>query len=208
MAEELKSTYRERIENYEAAISYRNRLINYIALLRLLTLVAIVYFLITGIKSDQLIFYFASFLMAVTFLVLVNYHRMHNERRELLRELRDLNSKEISCLDHHYDACPDGSEFIDRHHPWSFDLDLFGKGSLYQYLNRTSTLHGKRILANSLTASPEKIKQISERQEIIKDLKDRLDFRQVYVARAQLINMSSAGSSAMMRFSEGALIIS
>jgi len=185
--EDLGNTYRKRVESYENAINYRTRVINYIALLRLITLVAIVYFLVKGIKSDQLIFYFVSFLMVISFFILVSYYKFHTDKRDQLRQLKKLNITELGCLKYEFDNNPDGSEFIDRHHPWTYDLDIFGKGSFYQFINRTATQKGKTILASSLSSSPDIVEQIFERQEIIKDLKDRIDFRQVYTARANLI---------------------
>lgn len=185
--EDLGNAYRKRVESYENAINYRTRVINYIALLRLITLVAIVYFMVKGIKSDQLIFYFVSFLMVISFFILVSYYKFHTDKRDQLRQLKKLNITELGCLKYEFDNNPDGSEFIDRHHPWTYDLDIFGKGSLYQFINRTATQKGKTILASSLSSSPDIIEQIFERQEIIKDLKDRIDFRQVYTARANLI---------------------
>ena len=42
-----------------------------------------------------------------------------------------------------------GREFDDHSHPYSQDIDLFGKGSFFQYLNRTALLEGKRKLASA-----------------------------------------------------------
>ncbi len=86
--------------------------------------------------------------------------------------MSDLNQKELSCLEHQFREYPDGMEFADPWHPWSHDLDLFGEGSLYQYLNRTSTLRGSAMLAGRLTTEPESPEIIFDRQAIIPELKD------------------------------------
>src|SRR6185436_2119107 len=70
----------------------------------------------------------------------------------------------------------DGKEYTDAHHPFSYDLDIFGKGSLYQFLNRTTTSFGKSTLSQSLLHPDTTI--IKERQEAIKELSHLLDFRQ------------------------------
>lgn len=183
---DLQKVYRDRIEGYENAIGYRTRVINYISLLRFITLVAVVYFFVKGITADHLIYFFGSFLMAISFLMLIAFHKLHRDKRELLHQLRKLNSTEIDCLNHQYLGYPDGSEFTDRHHPWTYDLDIFGKGSLYQYISRTATLKGKKTLAGMLTSVPEITELIHERQEIVRELKDRIDFRQMFTARANL----------------------
>ena len=39
-----------------------------------------------------------------------------------------------------------GKEYIDPGHLYTFDLDIFGEHSLFQYINRTSTPVGKEHL--------------------------------------------------------------
>ncbi len=40
-----------------------------------------------------------------------------------------------------------GAEFIDPHHPYTHDLDIFGEGSLFQAINRGNTINGKLLMA-------------------------------------------------------------
>ena len=49
-----------------------------------------------------------------------------------------------------------GNRYIDENHPYSTDLDLYGKGSLFQLLSLARTLSGEQTLANWLRcpASP------------------------------------------------------
>src|SRR5690606_41168213 len=58
-----------------------------------------------------------------------------------------------------------------------YDLDLFGKNSIFQFINRTGTSLGKKQLAEDLQTIPEK-EIISNRQEAIRELTGMLDFRQ------------------------------
>ena len=185
--DQLRSFYQDRIDSCEKSISHRTRLMNYISLLRLIVLVAAIYFLVLGIRADNLFNYAASLIMVVSFLVLVSYHKQHNDRRELFRQIKLLNLKERACLDHQYDHLPSGSKYIDHAHPWSGDLDLFGNGSLFQYLDRTATLRGSDQLALTLTTEPESIENIDQQQGIISDLKMQIEFRQKFTARANLI---------------------
>ena len=37
-----------------------------------------------------------------------------------------------------------GMEFLQDNHPYAADLDIFGQGSIFQIINRTSTQEGKR----------------------------------------------------------------
>ena len=183
----LSSIYSERISHFTEAVRRQTRRINLISLARLLVLVAMVWLLVLGIKTGTVLFYLLSVLMLILFLSLVSMFNKHKGERDLLRQLLLLNEKEMACLDHDFHDLPDGSEHADVSHPWAHDLDLFGKGSLFQYLNRTSTLRGSQILAEMLTREPGSAARILDRQCITDDLKDRIDFRQHYTASGELI---------------------
>jgi Flp pilus assembly protein TadB len=185
--EQLHTTYSERIEHFGEAIRQQTGKINLLSLARLAALVATVWFVVLGVKHHSLLFYFLSAGMVPLFLVLVSIYNRHKEQRELLRQLKSLNHTELSCLDHDYHSLPDGSGHADTAHPWSHDLDLFGTGSLFQYLNRTSTLKGEALLAGMLTKEPGSVENIHQRQEIIADLKERIEFRQKLTARGRLV---------------------
>ena len=70
-----------------------------------------------------------------------------------------------------------GARFLDEDHPYAADLDLFGVGSLFERLCAARTAGGEAVLADWLLhpASPE---AIEVRHEAIRDLRDRLDFRE------------------------------
>jgi MutS domain V len=70
-----------------------------------------------------------------------------------------------------------GDVFQDPAHPYSRDLDLFGKSSLFEYLCTARTCAGQEILARWLLqpASPE---EIQSRQAAVTELRSRLDLRE------------------------------
>ncbi|MGZ8921489.1 MAG: MutS-related protein, partial [Limisphaerales bacterium] len=70
-----------------------------------------------------------------------------------------------------------GTEFLDPHHPYASDLDLFGGGSLFELLNTTQTESGRVTLAAWLlaSASPE---EIHARQEAVEELRPKMDLRE------------------------------
>ena len=189
--DQLRDTYTGRISNFQNSTRHHNRLMNYLALLRLIMLVVLVWLIILGVKQHQSLFYLGSGLAAAGFLFLVSRYNRQKDLRTLNIRLRELNELEISCLDHQFHSRPDGMEYADSSHPWSHDLDLFGKGSLYQFLNRTSTLKGSELLAGMLTTEPGNMETIDNRQGIIADLKDKTDFRQTFTARGTMVDENS-----------------
>ena len=186
-SEHLRNTYSERIEHFGKAIRQQTGKINLLSLARLAAPVASIWFVVLGVRHHSLLFYCLSAAMVPLFLVLVQIFNRHKEQRDLLRQLLTLNQTELSCLDHDFQSLPDGSDHADTSHPWSHDLDLFGTGSLFQYLNRTSTPKGDLILAGLLSHEPGSVAVIHQRQQIVADLKDRIDFRQEFCAQGRLV---------------------
>jgi hypothetical protein len=70
-----------------------------------------------------------------------------------------------------------GDRFLDLAHPYARDLDIFGKGSLFELLCTVRTRAGEQTLARWLlhAALPEEIRS---RQAAITEMKDRLRFRE------------------------------
>ncbi len=70
-----------------------------------------------------------------------------------------------------------GDRFSDDAHPYAEDLDLFGKGSLFELLSTARTRAGEETLAAWLVA-PASLTEIRARQEAIEELRGRLDLRE------------------------------
>ena len=71
----------------------------------------------------------------------------------------------------------EGREFENPAHPYAGDLDLFGKGSLFELLCTAQTRTGEKTLATWLLA-PGTPAGIRERQAAARELRDRLDLRE------------------------------
>src|ERR1700723_1909324 len=70
-----------------------------------------------------------------------------------------------------------GERFLDAAHPYARDLDIFGKGSLFELLCTTRTRAGEETLARWLL-EPAPLDVIHERQAAVTDLKRRVSFRE------------------------------
>ena len=70
-----------------------------------------------------------------------------------------------------------GTEFLDPHHPYAADLDLFGAGSLFELVNAAHTQNGRATLAAWLLESAS-APEIVARQEAIKELSPKMDLRE------------------------------
>jgi len=89
-----------------------------------------------------------------------------------------ISKKEIDAINGDYSGFEPGTEFINESHAYTYDLDIFGQGSLFQFVNRSSTIFGKRRLAELLSNAYDYRNEIQQRQEAMKELSERIDFRQ------------------------------
>ena len=70
-----------------------------------------------------------------------------------------------------------GDRYRDPNHPYADDLDLFGRGSVFQLMNSARTIAGEATLADWLKA-PAPADEVRSRQEAVSELRDRLDLRE------------------------------
>ena len=120
------------------------------------------------------------------FIFLISRHTDLKKEREKLRALIDLNEQELKILKTgDFSDLPEGLEFDNEGHEFSRDIDLFGRKSFFQYLNRTALQEGKARLARILLAN--KTDRIQRKQEAIKELATKADWRQNYTATAKLV---------------------
>jgi hypothetical protein len=70
----------------------------------------------------------------------------------------------------------DGTDFL-ADHPYAGDLDLFGRGSLFELLNTTRTEIGEQTLADWLRG-PATLSEVRARQAAVAELRPMPDFRE------------------------------
>ena len=93
-----------------------------------------------------------------------------------------------------------GEDFLEPEHPYARDLDLFGKGSLFELLCTARTSAGKNILAQWLMEAAA-VAEIEKRQQAIRELAPRLDFREEIAASGEDIR-SRARAEALLAWAE------
>lgn len=113
--------------------------------------------------------------MVIFFFVLRLYDQLQN-KAAFFKALVKLNTDEIDFLNTGRSVYNTGKEYIDPHHPYSYDLDIFGEGGLFPYINRTSTSLGRETLAQNLL-HPD-TQNIKERQDAVRELAGKPEFRQ------------------------------
>jgi hypothetical protein len=122
------------------------------------------------------------------FLFLVARFTDVEQKMEFVSRLIRANEGERQALKNDFSYFSCGSEWVDLSHPYSYDLDVFQLKGLFPMLNRTATEGGKKALAQVLLhGNPKR----DEMPAIVTDLKDRVDWRQRYLAGAEIEDAKS-----------------
>jgi hypothetical protein len=118
----------------------------------------------------------AVILMAIFFRLVVLSTR-NNDKISNLDLLLNINRQELSIAEGKYNTLPDGIDMLPPLHDYAQDLDIFGRASIYQYINRTTSDQGHQTLSKWLLhpATPE---EIIEHQQAAKELGPRYEWRQ------------------------------
>lgn len=84
--------------------------------------------------------------------VFIEYQRRRSRLNFMkLRSLSEFYEKGSARLNHNWDRLDSGDEFLDQDHLYAKDLDLFGRGSLYQLVCSARTQIGSQTIANWMT---------------------------------------------------------
>ncbi|HKZ68400.1 MAG TPA: hypothetical protein VJ111_18660, partial [Chitinophagaceae bacterium] len=182
----LLSTYQSLLSKYTARANSLNQQLRWFSLLRLLLFCGFIFLGYKSIQTGDRLFIISTIASLIIFLLFIRVYDRLQSKAAFYKELAKLNSNEINFLNGQPSVYANGIEYTDPHHPYSYDLDMFGDGGLFPYLNRTSTSFGKEALAQSLLHPNTKF--IHERQEAIQELVTKLEFRQHLQAHGSLLD--------------------
>lgn len=184
--------YSEEFDNHSDIVKDLSKQLLRLSLLRLLIFIATglgIYFAFQYWQLAVLI----GVVGIVLFLFLLTRYTDLKRKRNLHKALSEINADELQIADGQFHQRPSGGEFQNSQHYYSLDIDLFGKGSFFQFINRTIIPEGTQLLANELTAN--NIKGIPLRQEAIKELSNIPKWRQYYSATASLVHVETPAKS-------------
>ena len=177
------SIYQQRIGEFSARIDQLGKPLRWIPWLRLLLIIITGFSIFYAVKFPGALFVVVSVLAFSGFLFAGWYDARLKRKMIHLNKLIRINTRETEVLNGNYSTLDSGNEFVNEDHPYTHDLDIFGMGSLFQYINRTSTIFGKERLADYFNSAFQYRDEIPERQKAVEELAGNIEFRQ----RLQLI---------------------
>jgi hypothetical protein len=176
MLEKIRQHYLSRLHKTQQALEQMKRDIYYLGTVRLL--IAIVTFVLIYFLRTQgaVVIVCVLFSGTVLFLMALQQWNRLQQRKHYLETSSVCDRNELDALDYRFDAFDGLPERIQTTHPFGLDLDIFGNHSLFQSVNRTSTVDGKQALAGWFENPLHSKEQIENRQQAIKELCNKPDF--------------------------------
>ncbi|MFM9907974.1 MAG: MutS-related protein [Chitinophagaceae bacterium] len=170
------STYQQLLSLHTLELNKLKGKLSFLSTIRLISFIAGIvcgyYFFIT----DRSLLLVLSIILLGIFLYLIRRYDQTKKQYDTCKAIVQINQTEINLLNGQPSPYEEGNEYIDPHHPYSYDLDLFGKSSLYGFINRTTTSFGRTTLAQALLHPDTSV--LEQRQEAITELNKIISFRQ------------------------------
>ena len=180
------SIYSHLLKTYSERASVLQKQLGWLSTFRVLLFIGFLFFGWRSFQTASAFHIITSIVSLAGFLLSIRFYDTMQRDLAFFKALTTLNSDEIDFLAGKPSVYADGQEYTDPHHPYSYDLDLFGPGGLFTYLNRCSTSFGKEKLAKALL-HPDTA-NIVARQEAIAELKEMIEFRQHLQAHGSLLD--------------------
>lgn len=188
--------YREQIASLSLKLNHftKNRqLLGWLRLFTLVTAVLTIWFLRSyGMPVSVVLFFIGLGL----FLFTVKKDLANKAAINHYRRLIAINEQELLYLQHKFIHQKNGSEFYKDEHPYAGDLDIFGRASVYQYINRTNSQQGNQRLADWLL-EPAVAKTILARQKAVQELCIKSNWRQELQAHGMFSSITIATEKKM-----------
>jgi Flp pilus assembly protein TadB len=176
--------YQQRIATLEASLktlTSRKSILGWLRLLTVLAGAATIWFVWA---SGGLAIGAAAIFFIAIFLYLVLKDQVNMQAISEHERLIHINQQELLFLNHQFTHQPDGHAFFHEDHPYANDLDIFGRASIFQFINRTGSQQGNALLAHRLSY-PADENTILARQKAVQELTTQTLWRQEIQAHSK-----------------------
>src|SRR5215472_740631 len=176
MSQDPRSIYVNLLDERRAAIAAREKRHEVFGYLRLATVVAAGVLVWIALSQGFTILW-AGIPIAI-FVALIVLHEHLLRRLERHRRAVRYYEKAIARIDGTWPGTGEsGERYLDPAHPYSQDLDLFGKGSVFELICTARSHIGEETLARWLR-EPAAAEAVRGRQKAVEELRPRLDLRE------------------------------
>lgn len=169
----IKENYQQYVSRYASEVAALKRKNTGFITGELLAFGGILAFLICyfALDGDTQNYLLGAVLCLIAYLEIRRLDDKNKEKIEHLSALLKVYQDEIKAWEGDFSPFETGDCYQNPQHPYSFDLDVFGKSSLFNRICRTITSGGSEALARNLTReTPLGIEDIKRRRDLQKEL--------------------------------------
>ncbi len=184
----VQSKFNDIIAIHNSSLIEDNKIFNFLGYFKLLLIAILLYTCLKAYRlSYEMSFVIPSIVEFITLIAVWIYHYKLQARIKYSLKMIEINKRHLSRISGDWINFEDiGEEFISVNHPYSSDLDIVGKKSLFQLLNLTNTWHGREAFSNDLLNANcnyvdtnsilKTTNEINERQQAILELSKKIKF--------------------------------
>jgi len=170
--------YSERIKKFQKEVLQLQKTNKTLSAFRLLSAISAFVLFYVILPHSMLLASLTSLALIASLIYFVRRYGRNDKRTKKLKGLIEINENEISSLKtRHNKLFYNGEEYLQANHAYASDLDVYGAHSLFQLINRCVSKIGNDTLGKWLNR-PADNKEIKLRQEAVKELSDKIDWRQ------------------------------
>ena len=170
----MRDYYNNKLSNLKELLNEQKKLNKKVSNIRLLFIVFVI--IIIVIISNLIINTYVGVGAIFVLLFFEKFFKRNDHKIEKTNNLIKIYQNELDKNN----IFGNGREYINYEHNYANDLDVFGKNSLFELINRTSTQEGNKILANSLLESSSN-DLIIQRQKAISELSKKKTFKEEFL---------------------------
>ncbi len=186
----VSDTYRESVVNCNSEIKRYEGLINRFSVLRLLIIGSGIFLFYQSLRVEGFwLPVLAFFSVIMIFSLLIRQQNRFEKKRNYYRNLAAVYSNEMESMATRGNIYKDGSEWTDESHPYASDLDIFGRRSLFELINRSATVLGNATLAGWLLKRASAA-VVRERQDAVRELSKKEDWKHNFQALLLFCNQA------------------
>ncbi|MBP5683610.1 MAG: hypothetical protein J6X05_10260, partial [Bacteroidales bacterium] len=131
-----KNIYADRAANFGAEEVKYNKLVRSTNLARGVAFLAGAVLSIVAVNYSLAAMWIVIAFSLVVFLYFVKKNADYERLRDYNRTMKTINANELKSLQNDNSAFDGGNDFVNSAHNFSYDLDIFGRNSIFQMINR------------------------------------------------------------------------
>ena len=172
----IKESYQQCVDKYVADVAALKRKTNGFITGELLSFAAIITFVVCyfAMDGDTKHWLLGAVLALIAYFCIRHFDDKNKERIVHLSALLKVFQDELKGMEGDFTPFETGAQYQNPQHPYSFDLDVFGKDSLFNWICRTITSGGSDVLAENLSReTPLSREELAKKTALQKELAEQ-----------------------------------